>query len=188
MAEAHAKTAMEAARLAATLPEMRELALRELGAALALDPSHAGAVETLARLTLETPAELSEEARREFARSRRGTLRESRRGVFASYALWTCFFPFGIALGVRDRLAAGITAGCVALAAILAWLSPQSRIGGPDPLPDVLPRHPGHRQLLHALRLGHRRAGARGGAHGGLHPLRGQEAPARRPGPRRARR
>ncbi len=131
MAEAHAKTASEAARLAATVPEMRELALRELGAALALDPSHAGAVETLARLTLDTPTKLSDEARREFARSRHGTYRESKRGVLASYALWVCFFPIVVSLGMRDRLAAAITGGSVALAAIVSWLAPQTRLGGP---------------------------------------------------------
>jgi hypothetical protein len=108
---------------------MRELALRELGAALALDPTHAGALETLTRLMLETSAVMSEEARREFARSRRGTMRGTKRGLLASYALWMCFFPLGLALGVRDRLAAAITGGCVVMAAVLAWLSPQNRIG-----------------------------------------------------------
>jgi eukaryotic-like serine/threonine-protein kinase len=131
MAAGHAKTGMEAAALAATMPEMRELAVRELGAALALDPSHAGAVEALTRLMLEAPPKLSDEARRAFASSRRGTYRESKRGVLASYSLWVCFFPVVVALGVRDRAAAAITGGSVALAALVSWLTPQSRLGGP---------------------------------------------------------
>src|SRR6202030_558471 len=71
MAAEHAKTAEEAVRLASTSPPMRELAIRELGAALALDPSHAGAIETLTRLMLDVPAEMSAEARREFAQTPR---------------------------------------------------------------------------------------------------------------------
>jgi serine/threonine-protein kinase len=129
MAAEHATTAIEAARLAGTVPEMRELAIRELGAALALDPSHAGAVETLTRLMLETPAEMSAEARREFAETRRGTRRESKRGVVVSYALWMCFVPVVLALGVRDRIAAGIPLGAVLLAALFSVIYAASRAG-----------------------------------------------------------
>jgi serine/threonine-protein kinase len=131
LAEAHAATAREAAPLAATVPEMRELAIREASAALALDPSHAGAVEILTRLMLDTPREMSAEARAEFLRSRRNTDHETRRGTFFSYLLWMCFVPVVLSLGVRDRLAAGITGGAVVLAALFAGLAAKRILGGP---------------------------------------------------------
>jgi serine/threonine-protein kinase len=130
LAAGHAKTALEAVALAATMPEMRELALREAGAALAIDPSNAGALETLSRLMLEMPAEMSPEARAEFERSRRATDRETRRGTFLSYLTWMLFVPVVLSLGVRDKVAAGITGAAVILAAVLSWLSATRRIGG----------------------------------------------------------
>jgi serine/threonine-protein kinase len=130
IAAAHAKTAMEAVALAGKMPEMRELAMRELGAALALDPSHAGALEALMRLMLEAPPEMTEEARREFERTRRGTERESRRGTVAAYALWMCFVPIVLALGVRDRVAAAINGGAVLLAVVLAVIASTRRQAG----------------------------------------------------------
>ena len=129
MAAEHARTAMEAVQVAGGSPEMRELAIRELGAALALDPSHAGAIETLTRLMLEAPPEMSAEARREFTRSRRSTRKESKRGVLAAYALWMCFAPIVLALGVRNHVAAGLTFGSVVLAALLSWLLASGRVG-----------------------------------------------------------
>ena len=131
LAAAHAATALEAAELAGKVPEMRELALREAGAALALDPTHAGAIETLSRLMLDTPPEMSAEARAEFQASRRDTDREARRGTFLSYLLWMCFVPIVLSLGVRDRLAAAVTGASVILAAALSWLAATRRLGGP---------------------------------------------------------
>ena len=131
MAAAHAATAKEAAQLAATVPHMRELAMREVSAALALDPTHAGAVETLMRLMLDAPVEVSEEARKEFKRSRRGTEREARQGTLMSYLLWMCFVPIVLSLGMRDRVAAAITGCSVILAALLSVLAATRRLGGP---------------------------------------------------------
>ncbi len=131
MAAQHAATALEASQLAATVPHMRELAMREVSAALALDPSHAGAVETLMRLMLDAPVEIGDEARQEFKQSRRNTERESRRGTLVSYLLWMCFVPIVLSLGVRDRLAAALTGGSVILAALLSWLSSRRILGGP---------------------------------------------------------
>jgi hypothetical protein len=82
------------------------------------------------RLMLEAPPEATAEARREFERSRRGTDNESRRGMLAAYALWMCFVPIVLALGVRDRLAAGINGGAVVGALVLAMLHAFGRLGG----------------------------------------------------------
>jgi serine/threonine-protein kinase len=129
IAAAHASTAREAAQLAPSHPEMRELAIRELGAALALDPTHPGAGEMLSRLLADNSAEMSAEARRELASARRSTYHESKRSVLVSYALWACFVPVVLALGVRDRVAAGITGGSVLLAAITSVIYATGRVG-----------------------------------------------------------
>jgi serine/threonine-protein kinase len=129
MAAAHYATAREAAELAGTVPNMRELAMREVSAALALDPSHAGAVETLMRLMLDAPPEMSAEARREFKQSRRGTERESKRGMLFSYATWLCFVPVVVALGVRNVVAGTLNVGVLALAALLSWLQATGKLG-----------------------------------------------------------
>ncbi|MFT3774797.1 MAG: hypothetical protein QM820_56330 [Minicystis sp.] len=80
---------------------------------------------------LETPTEMSREAREQFEKSRRATDREGRRGSFFSYLLWMCFVPIVLSLGVRDQISAGITGGCVILAALLSWLAATRRLGGP---------------------------------------------------------
>jgi serine/threonine-protein kinase len=130
MAAQHAKTAVEASLLANRVPEMRELAIRELGAALTLDPTHAGAIETLTRLMMDAPPEMSAEARREFAAARRGTHAASQRGLLASYAVWLCFIPVVLALGVRDVFAAAVTGGAVLLAAAGSVLYARGRTSG----------------------------------------------------------
>jgi serine/threonine-protein kinase len=129
MAAQHAKTAVEAALLAPRMPEMRELAIRELSAALTLDPTHAGAIETLTRLMLETPPEMTAEARREFAEGRRGTQVTSRRAVLAAYGLWLCFVPVVLALGIRDVASAAISGGAVALATLGSLFYATGKLG-----------------------------------------------------------
>jgi serine/threonine-protein kinase len=108
---------------------MRELAIRELGAALTLDPSHAGAIETLTRLMLDTPADMTAEARREFAQAREATQRTSRRGVLASYLIWIAYLPLVLALGIRDVTSAAITGACVACAAFCSTLYATGKLG-----------------------------------------------------------
>jgi tRNA A-37 threonylcarbamoyl transferase component Bud32 len=129
MAEARAKTAREAADLAGKMPEMRELALREVSAALALDPSHAGAVETLMGLLVDAPREMSPEMRAEFDKERRPAERVSMRGSFLTYLIWLGFAPVVFALGVRSPLAAGLNGGLVLLATLLSWLG-AGKLGG----------------------------------------------------------
>ncbi len=130
MAAEHAKTAAEAAQLAATAARRCASSPSASWAPRSRStPPTRGAIEALTSLMLETPSEMSAEARREFARSRRGTYRESRRGVLASYALWMCFVPVVLALGVRNRVAAAVTFGSVVLAAGCSWAYARRRIG-----------------------------------------------------------
>jgi serine/threonine-protein kinase len=130
MAAAHAKTAREAADLAAQEPEMRELALREVSAALALDPGNGGAVETLMRLLVDAPREMTPEMRVEFDKERRPAERVSMRGSFLGYLIWIAFAPIVVALGVKSHVAAGVNGALVLLATILSWLGGAGRLGG----------------------------------------------------------
>jgi eukaryotic-like serine/threonine-protein kinase len=130
MAEARAKTAREAADLADKMPEMRELALREVSAALALDPSHGGAVETLMRLLVDAPGQMTAEMRAEFERERRPAERVSMRGSFLGYLIWIAFAPVVFALGVKSPIAAALNGGLVILATLLSWLGGAGRLGG----------------------------------------------------------
>ena len=127
MASAHAT----AARLAAiearaggkNAQAARERAMREVGAALALDPSEREAVATLVALMLEAPAEMPPEARRAFLATKRGADRESRRAMLLAYLSWLAFAPPAMALGVRDWGLAIVAFGFMVLAALTAWAS-----------------------------------------------------------------
>ena len=129
MADAHATTAREAIELSGKMPEMRELAMRELSSALALDPSHAGAVGTLARLLLDVPPELNDEARRAFEASRSAAESTSSRGTFVAYLAWIGFIPLVLALGIKNIAAGLLTGGMVIITALCSWLSTRGYVG-----------------------------------------------------------
>jgi serine/threonine protein kinase len=129
MADAHAATAKEAIELSQKMPEMRELAMRELSSALALDPSHPGAVGTLASLLLEAPRELSDEARRAFEESKRAAEHTSSRGTFLAYLAWIAFIPVVLALGIKNLPAALLTGGMVVITALCSFLSTRGQVG-----------------------------------------------------------
>jgi serine/threonine protein kinase len=101
----------------------RERAMREVGAALALNPSDRGAVSTLVSLMLEVPAEMPPEARKEFVLSKRSADRESRRAMLLAYLSWLAFAPPAMALGVRDWGLAIVAFGFMVLSALTAWAS-----------------------------------------------------------------
>jgi serine/threonine-protein kinase len=129
MADAHATTALEAIELSGKMPEMRELAMRELSSALALDPTHAGAVGTLARLLLDVPPEMNAEARRAFEAARRDAERTSSRGTFVAYLAWLGFIPLVLALGIKNIAAGLLTGGMLIITALCSWLSTTGQVG-----------------------------------------------------------
>ncbi|MBK8257526.1 MAG: protein kinase [Polyangiaceae bacterium] len=99
----------------------RERAMREVGAALALDPSERDAVATLVRLMLEVPDVMPPEARREFLLSQRAADKEKRRAMLLGYLAWLALAPPAVALGVRDWELAAVMLGFQLLAAATAW-------------------------------------------------------------------
>ena len=127
MAGAHATEARIAAREAReggpNAQAARERAMREVGAALALNPSERGAVATLVSLMVDVPAEMPEEARREFLATKRSADRESRRAMLLAYLSWLAFAPPAMALGVRDLGLALVAFGFMVLSAVTAWAS-----------------------------------------------------------------
>ena len=105
MADQHASAAASAATAALESgdPLARRTAMREAGAALALDPTHTAALACLARLLLSPPASMPEEARAEYDGLARVVERSAARGPIFSYLGWLGFVPIVLLLGVRDR-------------------------------------------------------------------------------------
>ncbi|MEZ4309806.1 MAG: serine/threonine-protein kinase [Polyangiaceae bacterium] len=101
----------------------RERAMREVGAALALNPSERDAVATLVRLMLDVPDVMPPDARREFIASQRSAEREKRRAMLLLYLAWLAFVPPAIALGVRDWPLASVVLAFQVLACVSAWAS-----------------------------------------------------------------
>lgn len=131
-AEGHAKRALEGAGPDAT--HARSLALREVGRAIALDPTNEDAVRTLMRLMTEPPAEMPPEARAAMLRDARATMRHGARIAAVAYMTWFAYLPMMLWIGIRDW---GEWAACsaawfaAALAAILSMRKP-SREARPE--------------------------------------------------------
>ena len=127
MAAAHATAARAAAREArqggAKAQAARERAMREVGAALALNPSEREAVATLVSIMLDVPEQMPEEARKEYQATKRSADRESRRAMLLAYLSWLAFAPPAMALGVRDWGLAAVAFGFMLLSTLTAWAS-----------------------------------------------------------------
>jgi serine/threonine-protein kinase len=99
-AEGHAKRALEGAGPDAT--RARSLALREVGRAIALDPTNEDAVRTLMRLMTEPPAEMPPEARTAMLHDARATMRHGSRIATVAYLTWFMYLPMMLWIGVRN--------------------------------------------------------------------------------------
>jgi eukaryotic-like serine/threonine-protein kinase len=82
--------------------QARSLALREIGRAVALDPTDSQAVTTLMRLMTETPAEMPPEARLAMQAETRGGVRAAARVASVAYMLWFAHLPLMLWMGVRS--------------------------------------------------------------------------------------
>jgi eukaryotic-like serine/threonine-protein kinase len=112
-AESYAKRALDGGGPEAT--RARSLALREVGRAIALDPTNEDALRTLMRLMTEPPAEMPPEARNAMLHDARTTMRHGARIAAVAYMSWFLYLPLMIWIGVRDW---GEWAACSA-----AWLA-----------------------------------------------------------------
>jgi serine/threonine-protein kinase len=107
MAEGHARTAADAAaraRIGVGAPAERDrsLALREVGRALALDPTNAEALRTTMALVTEPPRVLPAEARATLDSANAGMLRSTAVAGAVWYATTFLYFPLFFWMGVRD--------------------------------------------------------------------------------------
>ncbi len=99
----------------------RSLALREIGRAVALDPSDPQAVTTLMRLMTETPAEMPPEARAAMQAETRGGIRAAARTAFVAYLLWFAHLPLMLWMGIRSWPAYGVASAAWLVAAATAY-------------------------------------------------------------------
>ena len=103
----------------------RRRALRDLGRALALDPSNAAAMRTFVSLLTSPPRELPAEAEAELNATTRGLLRRTARDALAGYLGSVVFVPFALWMGVRDPVASVVVVLLWAAAATTAYVSLQ---------------------------------------------------------------
>jgi tRNA A-37 threonylcarbamoyl transferase component Bud32 len=122
IAAAHAERARQhAARAFAPGREgiqARTEALREIGRALALDPEHSPAIETLVSLALRTPEEAPIEVERELDVEVQLARRRGAGSAILSSLTWILLIPLGLAMGVRDWWACGVSIALVLLCLI----------------------------------------------------------------------
>ncbi len=104
-------------------------ALRELGRALALDPTHGGALRAMAEVIATEPRELPPEAERQLAHSADEARRASMRAIAKRYVLWTAFFPLAFWMGIRQWMPTMIAAAGAVLSGVLAlWAARRPRV------------------------------------------------------------
>jgi serine/threonine-protein kinase len=107
-------------------------AMRELGRALALDPTHAGALTALQRLLVEVPHELPDGARAEIAERARARRGEILRATVFRAVTWLVAMPLVVAFGVVDWGYASVAIGAVVLMSafsIALWRSGRASDG-----------------------------------------------------------
>ncbi|MAT29117.1 MAG: serine/threonine protein kinase [Sandaracinus sp.] len=106
MAEVHAKAAHEAKTRALQggmeAVKWHRWAMREAGLALALDPQHAGALDTVLDLLVRPPKTLPPEARKALQRSRRKLGRFGVRALALARFSWALYLPVVFWMGVRS--------------------------------------------------------------------------------------
>jgi len=132
MADTHADAAEEAAQQELDGnggEDARRRALREAGAALALQPTHARALAVLARVLLSPPKQLPLEAQAEFDAHSRLVERSARRGMFVQYAAWLGFTPMLLAMGVLSWPLFWAGTAAVAAATVAAYAAYRLEVG-----------------------------------------------------------
>lgn len=126
LAEAHADAARAAFSRAreggASEPEERTRAMREVTAALALDPEHRGARETLVRLIAEPPKVMPPEAAAEIDENRRVAYVFALRMALRFYLSYLLYLPLLLWMGVRSVGLFAFGWICIATCAMATYL------------------------------------------------------------------
>ena len=133
LAEAHVVKAKALVTEAdAGKPNLRTEALREVGRALVLDPTHASALSLLESLITQAPEDPSPEAREEIAKMERNQRRAVLHSATARNALWLFLGFVALFLPLRNHaLAYGVFASLAALflyGLYVAQRAPTSRV------------------------------------------------------------
>jgi eukaryotic-like serine/threonine-protein kinase len=106
LAREHARAALTHAQGAGSggvsATAARSRALREVGRAIALDPTNEDAVRTLMRLMTTPPAVMPREAREAMAADARRSLRAGVRLAGMGYLTWFAYLPFMLWMGIRS--------------------------------------------------------------------------------------
>jgi serine/threonine-protein kinase len=125
LAEAHGRAARAAAERALQTGGLaeRRRALAEIGRALALDPSHQGAMATLVGLLAQPPDEVPEQAERERKALERDRVRNTARTGLIAYSTWVAFVPFIVWMGIKGYVWLAATAAAWGLTLVLAYAS-----------------------------------------------------------------
>ncbi len=131
LADSHADRARQLAREAATESGpghgSRRGAMREIGRALAFDPSNSTALELLVKLLTEPPRELPLEVKREImATEREGLRRMGKLGAFL-YSALLGFIPLLVWCGVRAWAWIGLLYAMVLGAAVVSYATWHAR-------------------------------------------------------------
>jgi serine/threonine-protein kinase len=79
----------------------RSVALREIGSALALNPSNVEALRTMARLLMDVPEEVPPEAAAELQAVSANARRDAARGAANRFLMWLAFLPLALWMGIR---------------------------------------------------------------------------------------
>ncbi|MEZ4372140.1 MAG: protein kinase [Polyangiaceae bacterium] len=93
----------------------RSRALREVNAALALQPTHQGALATLISLLADPPRHMPPEAQAEIDQILQRDRRHSARNTAMAYGGWLLVLPFLLYSGVKSWLAVAILMGTMAV-------------------------------------------------------------------------
>jgi hypothetical protein len=118
--------------------EEREVALREVGRAIALSPDDGEALALLVRILTEPPKVPPQEVLEAMDRAARGSQRKMLPWMAAAYSLsWIMFFPLQVAMGIRRLDLALVPLGLWVLAAALAWVAYKKDHTGPKTFPYV---------------------------------------------------
>jgi serine/threonine protein kinase len=129
LAQGHVAGAEKLVQSIATAPsaeasQLRSSAMRELGRALALDPTHGGALRALERLLLDAPTEVPPEALPELEERAKARRIEVLRAGAVRGISWMVCVPLVVAMGVTDWAQGGALIGCLTLSSCLsvyAW-------------------------------------------------------------------
>ncbi len=108
----------------------RALALREAASALALDPSNAEALGTMAQLLVSVPSEVPREAQAGLDAAAASARRDAARLIAIRFVLWSAFLPLALWMGVRSYPITLLTIALVLACGAISWvLSRRAAVG-----------------------------------------------------------